>query len=529
MCLKTICMNKNLPLMLMCITFILHSCKINDDFSDLKTEIETSLPFGYFQLTDDEIFSQTDDQMTVGADGILNFNNSQSIVFLDDHNAKEIVDVTFDDVSEDFNDLVAAASFTGGNIPDGVFFTDYNISLGGGGSLDRIVYESGRVTFKYDNDLRNVYCTVKEITKNGKSLVISAGETVDLSDGWVVAPENGKEMCFVYGGSFTPTAGDVMLNITFEAMVLKEVDGYFGNKYLSRVVQDVEIESSTTDFFDTIDELYLSDPVVEFDINNSCKIPVGAVIAEMQFYDGVNTKSVDIKSGFNTSAFYISEGESTIKITNRSTLSGSGLSDVFNKNIKSVKVTLDVILNPTDAQLSAETDIVPVNIKNSYNISMSAGGDMKLILPIKGYFSNLRYEENTDLSLDDLGDIDFKDIKFLLTGSNGIPVDINVDLYGVYPNGSSVKLTSESIKLKSSPVNVKPSDPAFREYVIDESNYQLINIEPKYINSLNDFENLRFEVLASTDGVDSKKIISIYSGVQSKININLGVKGTVNL
>lgn len=512
-------------------TVTLCACNLSDDFKNLKTDIDTSLPFGYIELSDEDLLDKSSlgDKIYVGEDGVLTFKNNIELKMLDSDEIRDILDVKFDNINLDFNSVVGTLPIPpSGELPLDVVKSDIDVSFGDNVDVEKLTLDNGSIIFKNNTTLSELTCKVPQITKNGAPLVIATGQTVDLSDGWVITFDESRKLNLIYNGKYINTGGDASLNIDFTDIVIATAEGFFGNKNISTVNETVSMDENSLEFLDMIETLYLDNPYINININSGFDIPVGVIISKMLINDGDKDITVDLKKEFNKSTFLMNKGDNKFVINNASTATGKGLSEVINKSIRKVAISFDVVINPTAEQLYAQQGDIPVDAKNIFASDMSAKGDVDMVFPIDGYFKNLTYEDSFEIN-EDISDITVKDALFVITGANGMPIDLSIDLYAVRNDGREEKFNLAPISIKASDVNVPPTDPAFKEYIINESNYQMVSLNKDVLNNLGDYKSIDYKVNASTNNEDSKQIIKLYSGVKFKVNLNLGAKATIDL
>ncbi len=502
---------------------VLVSCNVGDDFKDLKVDLNTSLPLGKLEFSEASLFELSDVDTTLiryDSDGCMVLNDSIEANIISDSQIDEFLSINFPDASID----IPIPGGVSGSFPVPENDNYFELTTDGGETLEEVVLNNGYINFSYDASLRDVTCTIKEITDvNGNALVVRSGERIDLTRGYTIKPLDGNKLTFVYSGTAYANGGSKLTtDVTFIDTEIFSVKGYLGRKEISSTSSSLQIDEGTNSFLNNIGEVYISDPYIGIDIDNNFNIPI-CVIIENITSNGVQ---IPLKEGFNTTRFLVDKGENSIVLNNDCTQSGNGISAVINNDFNDITISFKTIINPTDADLMAPAGTAPSGIDNYYDRDCKVKTLIRFGMPLKGYFNDINYTDNYDVELD-LKSVNLTKAQMAITGTNTFPLDLSFDLYSIDRTGREVRMTNKSIVIPSTPDN-EPMDKV-TPTVLGKDNYILVDIDTDILNNLKDTETIRFKMNASSLDADNRRIIKIYKGSQIKLNLLLGAEGSVDI
>ncbi|HIS33627.1 MAG TPA: hypothetical protein IAA79_01725 [Candidatus Avirikenella pullistercoris] len=505
-------------------------CSVDDDFKNLKTTVHTSLPFGNFTLTDVELFELTalgEGGISVGNDDVISIRDNIDISLLGEDNFNDIVDLEFTPARDDIGALLASGTV---DIPEGGVSVIYTIHLEPGQSIKELIFNSGKIRFQYNSNLVGVTCTIKEITRNGVPVTLTTGDVLELGTDVKVNPIPGtNDLTFIYEGRLNAmggVTGTAVAEIDFEDIVVESIDGYFGRKEITSSSADIVLDNGVQEFLESTEEVYLSNPAVNILINNSYDIPACLKITSLS----VNGQEIPLKAdAYNVSRYLVQKGEQTIRLDNSITATGKGFSEAVTKNTRELYVEFEVILNPTDDDLKSEAGVAPVNASNFYNRNSRMSSEVCFDIPIYGYFKNIQYTDDFEFNIS-LDGSEFHHSQFVITGTNGFPLDIEIGMYMEEPQTKELLLLNKQpLVIASTKENLRPDDPAYAPTVLGNDNYLLIELDPDVLNRLEDAKNLIFKIEGSTMNIGEKQEVRFYSGTKLDLHLMWGANVTLDI
>lgn len=511
-------------LYILSIGLLLLSCNVADDFDDVKMGINTSMPIGNLKLDDKKLFELANispENLYTNSNDILEIRDIINLNLLDDSKFNDVMFVKFEDINEPIGNT---GSNSGQSIilpPEGETIT-YHIKMGPGERIDNLVFMGGYITFEQNAILSDVTCTIDEITKNGNPVTIKEGQTIVLDNSYTVKPIPGtNDLTFRYKGVIHAGTQQNAV-IKFNDVEASTIQGYFGHKEMTKSNATININGSTNDFLAQTESFILANPNLTINISNSYDIPT-AVIVEEVLVDNIPIELVDT---YNTTHFLINKGVRTITIDNKITISGSGLTDAIDKQSDKITVVIRIILNPTDNDLLAPQGTAPINSTNYFNRESILTSEINYNIPFDGMFKGINYTENFDFNLN-TEKIDLNEAQFAVTGTNTFPMFLELDLFIVTKNNSEILVTERPLVVSSTADNQKPGN--IVPFVLDDNNYELINLRPSALEDLKHATKLRFKIRSSTLDADKKRMVKIYSGSELNLYLMLGAKGELSI
>lgn len=503
--------------------FFLLSCNVSEDFDNIKVGINTSLPIGNFKLDDRKLFELANispENLYTNSNGIVEIRDIYDLTLLDNTKFNDVVEVKFEDLDEPIGD-------TGNNdgqsitLPAEGEVSTYSIKLGPDERVDKLVFESGTLTFEPNPTLSDVTCTIEGMLKNGKPVTIREGQTIVLDNSITVIPIPGTNNITLRYKGVIHTAVQQNVKIKFNNVETSTIEGYFGHKQMATKSATIDINSSTNDFLANTESFILANPNLVIEISNTYDIPTAIIIKTLL----VNNTPIELSDAYNTTHFLVGKGSKAITITNSITKSGRGLTDAIDKKTDKITIKINTILNPTDADLLAQRGTAPINSTNYFDRESTLSSIINYNIPFDGMFKGINYTENFDFNIN-TDDIDFDQAQIAVTGSNTFPMSIELDLYIVNNNNSEVKLTEIPLFIPSTADNFKPGN--IVPFVLDDKNYKLINLLHSSLNDLKEATKLRFKIRSNTLDADKNRRVQIYSNSELNMYLMLGAKGELS-
>ena len=499
----------------------LGSCMDMDKTDDLKLPVNTSLPLGNYYLDDQELFEQTalKNTLVVDDEGVFSIQESTESRLMDPSKVEDLFALENQHIDHRLSGLPA-----GGDIPD--VEMNFDLSVSEGQRIDRLVLRGGTIAMQEDAALAGVRCTVRELTlPDGGPVVLEPGRTVSL-DGAVMEPFHSgtvaNGLTFVYSGHYTGSSADAEVRIDLENMEFEEITGYVGRKELDETRIYLDASSEAAEFFEQIDEIYLADPYVEFRIGNDLEVPVAVILRSLQ----VNGREIVLRDGFGKNRFLIEPGENTVRLDNGNTESGTGISDAIGRDFSRVEFIVETIVNPTKEDLMDE-GYVPSTV-NIFRYDSELINRTLFVLPLDGCLKGFALESDFDFNLD-MNDYVLNQVQLAVTGENGFPLDLSLQLISVD------KYTHEETVLNEVPVeigpanDVKPDEAGFEPYRMDASNFRLITLDKEQSDAFADAEKICFKLKASTRNAAEKENVKIYAGSYLDLRLTIGINGEIEL
>ncbi|MDE6482664.1 MAG: hypothetical protein K2L01_02740 [Rikenellaceae bacterium] len=500
---------------------VLFSCDVTDDFENLTLGINTSMPLGTIKFSEASLFELSDVDTSViryDDEGVMVLSDSVEVDLIGEKNLDDILSVTFPDNNAP---IVAGGSSSAGDYPVSTTVT-YRMNITGSEQLTEVTLSRGTLTFSANDALRDVTCSVAEITdRSGRPLTIRPGQSVDLSDGYVIKPAAGNTLKLQYTGT-VHTSGRQEAEMHFSDMEIFSARGYFGRKEISTTVADVTIDEGTNSFLANVDELYLVDPKIEIVLDNTFRLPVGIIVESLTY----NGRKILLKDGYNITRHLVGEGRTVITIDNESTESGEGISRIINKDLKEVSLSIKAIVNPTDEDMMAPAGTVVPERDNYYDRDCRVSTVIRFGMPLWGVFGNISYTDSYDVDFA-MSEMTLQNAVMAIAGSNTFPLTLSLDMYSVDYDDNEKRLTKESIVIPSTSDNL-PAD-RVTPAVLGQDNYLLTELDAETINRMDEVSKIRLRIGASSLDADKRRNIKIYKGSSLDLRLTIGVQGSMDL
>lgn len=501
---------------------LLFSCNVADDFENLTLGINTSMSLGTIKFSEASLFELSDIDTSViryDEEGVMVLSDSVVVDLIGDNNLDDILSVTFP--ANNKAPIIPGGSSSAGDYPVSTTVT-YNMDVSGSERLTEVTLSRGTISFSANDALRDVTCTVAEITdESGRPLSIKPGQSVNLADGYVIKPATGNALRLQYAGT-VHTSSNLEAQVDFSNMEIFSARGYFGRKEISTTVANVKIDEGTNSFLSNVEDIYLVDPKIDIVLDNSFRLPVGVIIESLT----CNGRGIFLKDGYNTTRYIVNEGRTYISISNEDTESGDGISQIINKNLKEVSLSIKAIVNPTDDDMMAPAGTVVPDVDNYYDRNCRVGTVIRFGMPLWGVFGNISYNDSYDVDMAGTEMI-LQNAVMAIAGTNTFPLSLSLDLYSVDYDDNEKRLTKETIVIPSTSDNL-PADET-EPMVLGQDNYLLTELDAETINNMDQVSKIRLKIGASSLDADKRRYIKIYKGSSLDLRLTIGIQGDLDL
>ena len=497
------------------------SCLNPDKTKDLSLEINTSLPLGNYYLNDRELFEQTALKNTVVEDeqGQLSIQESTESILMDQTKMNKLIVLENQSIDHQLSGLSMNQDISNMEMP-------FDLSVAEGERIDRLLLRGGTISMQEEPALSGLRCTVQGMTlPDGKPLTLEPGRVVPL-EGVVLEPIHNQDVAnglvFVYSGYYSGSDNEVNIHIEMENMSFEELTGYVGRKELEETRVYLNANDEAVEFFEQIDEIYLANPYIEFRVKNDLELPVAVILNSFQ----INGQEITLIDGFEKNRFLIGTGETTIRIDNSNTQSGTGISDAINRDFSYIECIMQTVVNPTKEDL-LEQEYVPEDM-NAFRYDSELIAQTLFTLPLDGCLRGFSLESDFDFNLD-MKDYVLEQIQLAITGENGFPLDFSLQLISVD------RSTHEEVVLNEMPVEIEPAEggkpggEGFIPFRMDASNFRLITLDKKQSDAFVNAEKIYFRLKASTRNAAEKENVKIYAGSYLNLKLTIGVNGEIEL
>ncbi len=508
-------------LLFLTIPALLFSCDVSDDFENLTLGINTSMSLGTIKFSEASLFELSDIDTSViryDDEGVMVLCDSVEAYLISEKNVDDILTVNIP--SEKAPIVPGSPSSTGDYTVSTT--VEYRIHTPGSERLTEVVLRSGTVSFSAADALRDVTCTVPQITDvDGRPLAIRSGQSVNLADGYVIKPLPGNILKLQYAGTVHSSATSEA-QLDFSGLEVFSARGYFGRKEVSTTVADVKIDEGTGSFISNVDDLYLVDPKIEIVLENNFRLPVGVIIENLMY----NGRRIPLKEGYGVTRYMVGEGRTVITVGNESTESGDGISRIINKNLDEVSLSIKAVINPTDDDMMAPAGTIAQDVDNYYDRDCRVSTVIRFGMPLWGVFDNISYVDSYDVDFA-VTDMTFQNAVLAVAGTNTFPLSLSLDLYSVDDDDNEKRLTRESITIPSTEDN-EPYD-RMTPMVLGQDNYLLTDLDAETINRMEDVSKIKLRIGASSLDADKRRNIKIYKGSALDLRLTIGVEGNIDL
>lgn len=514
------------------------------DFSHIHVEPNTSFPVGTASLSDSSLFAFSDlqDVLHKNSNGVMVFSLTDKTTLINKNTISNIVDIRSQDYDFSFT-LPSMPSLPPGllereiDLPSEGFTTLLYFNSGSENEiLTELIFNRGKIdlTIESDKPFNNLYGYFKQITRNGKPLEFRVGIPVLLDDKCVIAPAkikgNDNALELVLKGS-VPMVSSFSGHVKITSDDVKSVEGFFGRKVINSVETKIELsEPGFQEFMASTKYMYFADPQFEINLYNGYDIPMLLDLAKMN----IDGKSIGLKQGLGSSKFLVEPFKTTkIQINNKSTLSGSGLSDAITKDFNIVEIVVDAIANPTKVDVGNPNYVEPKI--NSIVMQNEVGVEYKVDVPFDLVLEGVKISQTTDLDLSELkGDRhnNFEEFAIAISGKNELPLDLKLQPYVTSDNtenGFRTYLFNEPIFISGTKSKLKPTDAGFVPFVFERENRIVRKVDQKSLDVLLDSKKLFLEFETSTVNAQNKEAVNIFSPSKVDLLISIGLKADIIL
>lgn len=327
--------------------------------------------------------------------------------------------------------------------------------------VDLAIYKTGRVSLALESNYQGIVdLTVRlpQATKDGQPMTITTQfesptpspfyfppEFVDMA-GYLLQPEN--DSIFLEYEAYTETGE----RITLPTLALVNQDIFFGylEGYLGNFKHNGDHDTIYIEFFENWiqGDVFFEDPTILIHIENSFGVPTRSVIDTFDILtaDGLRIplESVFIDTAENGIDFPYPENPGEVAST-------TFVFNAENSNIEDVLGSRPIALDyDVDARMNPDTltDLRGFITDSSYyNIQVEVD------LPLHGWAKGFGVADTFNVDLDSYEDV--KEAEFKLVTDNGMPLEIEGQLYFVDSNGAVIdSLFNERTKIiGSAPVD----------------------------------------------------------------------------
>ncbi len=482
----------------------LTSCIGAADFEDVKMNIDTSLPVGEISYQTQELLDLLGNQdIAFDENGVAILEKTIDVEFL----TQSDLDEAFSFNDQDVNMRIAIpARFIGMQFDISQQF-EYVVKYNEGARIDNAVLNRGTASFDGSSSGKDLECTVAQITKDGKPLILRSGESVDLAGYKIELAEDQKLHMHLLGKIVV--TGDLDSKFKLEGLLIDHANGFFGNKVVAERTTSLNIAGLSSDFLENIESFYITNPKLVINVNSDIDMPIMATMKSLV----IDGKALQLKDGLNFNKHLITNSQKVITLTNDSFEGDKVLSDALSGQFSSIEIVSSVLINPTPEQLGEQIEL---STANSFSRNSRVSGKATTIIPIEGHFKNIKFKESFEMDVkDDLDDIDFSSLSYMFIADNTLPLDIDLSLSIEDKNGNIVPLGDGVISIKAQTTDYQPSSPQ----VLDrEEAEDLIASKKLYIN-----------LTASSTGVENGEMVKISQDQLLDLNLIFGINGDINL
>lgn len=508
------------------LTLALVGCTPSDMFEDVHIYPNTSLPLGTVQASDSSLFALAGmgQNMRVGADGVLNFVDSTSLIL-----SKDGVGTPLFTIGDQHFGISQPLTPTPGletiQLPDGLNQQFILNTSSDDQTIDKISFANCQITIDIDGldvpgyNPHDMIITLPQVNVNGRTLSMYPGDVVTLGPDDFIAPLPGNTITCQFAGT-VPTMSQLTGTVTILPGKVASVSGFFGRKPISIVTQIIKSPADFSNFMASAKYVYFANPKTVLDFNNSYDAPMMANITSITIDD----RKIDIKAG--RQIFYIAPKSRTqIIIDNSVTVGGNEFSQALTKDFKEMNITIESMLNPTATDLQDPTYIPSTT--NSIKADDVLDGMFSMIMPLDCVMDDVKFGQKLAVDLQDLQaeDITYNNMTLALSGTNDLPMDMNI-MASIrnMQTGLVVPLISNPVAFPSSASTLRPDAPGFQPGVVDKSNLITISLDQDKIDMLLKTDSIYLDIVASTRAASQKTPVKIYSPSKLDIHIFLGAK-----
>lgn len=294
---------------------------------------------------------------------------------------------------------------------------------------------------------------------------------------------------------------------------LRDIEYYTASGYFGQYAFDIEKQSFGISLFDNrvVSDIFLSDPMLSFNIHSSYGIPMEIKFDELYVEKGSNQLNFSVLPTYQIPA---SPGFGQWAVVSDTLHSGnSNLIDIFAFQPKKVYMKESLKSNPTGLQ-------VPNFIMDSSRVFI----DVALELPLHGKALEFTLSDSVAINIDPIKGIQSVDLRFNL--SNTFPAEAFIQVYLTDSAGvilDSLFNGSEKV-LSPAPVGAAPDYRTTGAV----NHFSVINFTGTKLQSLYTANFLKFVAKLSTTG-GGTSIVKIYSDYYIDFNVSTKINYITDL
>ena len=519
-------------LLLLCSALLLSSCNF-DDYSNVKIPIDTTLPLLDADITADNLidWGNLSEVISTNQNGVLQTNSVIEFNFADISDFSSMLNLPSQNFTFRVDPNTKSSRAISIPIPTGTEFKG-EFNLNNGMRLDNVMLGGGEISLNADRStFRDLTITIPEITQYGRAIEIRVGEPFYLQGAMLSFENKGEStnnaITFQLSGDINlgSTNPDLEVSIAMTNLYIEGGVGYFGRNVIDPQKEFiVEFDSEITSFFGDA-EIRLDNPNLSMDINNEFDIPILLEINSLRIGDN----EIDLIDKLGYSKFYIkNRNSSVINISNNSTISGKGLSNALDQSMSNISIRVNVITNPSAADLGDSEYTPPTT--NEINFNMAIGAKCDIAIPLSGYFKDIAFEQTMQLNLNNgnsnNSNSNIDNLKLAILSKNSFALEFLLDLYTVDQFGAETKILDEPIKILSAN-QYSLSDPLFKSGVVDRQNVDIKALSGNQANKLMNASSVKVKLRASSFNAAEKIGINIYSDAKLNLNIIINPQTTL--
>lgn len=505
-------------------------CAEKDMFNNIHIRPDTTLPIGHVIATDSSLFDLAGVQknMKVGLDGVLTFVDSTELTLSKPGVGISLIEIPAQDFTlyKALPTLPSIGGFV--DLPAGQVTENFTLTVPDGAVVDTVVFRSGSFSVSVVGlegiagyDKAQLKIIVRNLLKDKQPVTLVAGVPLLLDASYMLVPDAGNRITVEFQGRVPATLVALDGGVNVDGGEVDYIAGFFGRKEISNISRTISA-GALSDFTANADYVRFDRPQVTFLLDNEYNAPMMADITGLRV-DGV---PVALKPGLAGQLIYVAPKTSTkVVIDNTNTVTGNGLTEALTKDFQQLAIDVNTLLNPTASDMQ-DPSYVPA-AHNSMGASDTLGGAFAINLPLDGVLGGVAFDQEleVDLAKLDKKDIDYKNLTLTLSGTNSLPLDLQI-VVSVREPGSdiSVPLFEEPVQFPSSINNLKPNDPAFLPGVVNQQNLIVRSLSAAMIDRLLKADKLYLHLTASTMGAAQRTSAKIYSPAQLDLKIVAGAK-----
>jgi len=432
---------------------ILFSGCMQDEFqldrliTDVELEAGFFAPAGYGTLTINDLIKDLDSTsyLYTDEDGLLYFSFTDSLF---SYGSEEILEVP----NQDFFEYFIEADFFFPPIWTTVSIDreeNFPFSFSNDEKIDSIYLDAGDMIFNISSEFKHtgtIVISCPTIRKNGiafsQTIIIddpsgtfSSNNTFPLNDYVIELNDSiGSDSLFLpvdfhvelynEGSPILPT-DQIEIVATIQNLDFEAIFGYVGDYELMGQADSIELDVFDNELFEG--NIQFADPQVNFNISNSFGVPAEANITRFTAFNSegdslqltLDPSINPYRFDFPTLSEYGEVKESTWSLNG----SNTNLSDFLGFLPTSIIYSVKATSNPDG----------PTGPYNFVSDASLIDIGFEFVLPVWFKTNDFALQDTIELDMGDLGDITdmIEQANILLTASNGLPIDIDLQVYFV--------------------------------------------------------------------------------------------------